>query len=119
MSLFALLAAHGDRIALTAGDRDYTYAALATASARVAAALLARGLLPGERVACFLPNRVELVIAYFGCFAAGLVAVPLNPRYQGPEVEYAVGDCAPRLLIADAAAAWLTRQGARQVTRGN
>ena len=103
MSLFDLLAAHRDRVALTAGDRDYTYGALADASARVAAALLARGLRPGERVACFLPNRVELAIAYFGCFAAGLVAVPLNPRYQGPEVEYAVGDCAPRLLIADAA----------------
>lgn len=103
MSLFALLAGHGERVALTADGRDHTYAALADASARVAAALLGRGLRPGDRVALLLPNRVELALAYFGCFAAGLAAVPLNPRYQGAEVAYAAGDCAPRLLIADAA----------------
>ena len=103
MQLFDLLTAHGDRIALTADGRDYTYAALADLGLRVAAGLRARGLHPGDRVAFFMPNRAELAIAYFGCFAAGLVAVPLNPRYRGAEVEYAVADCAPRLLIADAA----------------
>ncbi|MFN8640998.1 MAG: class I adenylate-forming enzyme family protein [Candidatus Binatia bacterium] len=90
-------------MALQTDGRDYTYAGLADASARLGAALLARGLRPGDRVALFLPNGAELAMAYFGCFAAGLVAVPLNPRYQGPEVDHAVGDCAPRLLIADVA----------------
>ncbi len=102
MQLFDLLTAHSDRIALTADGRDHTYAGIAEASRRVAAALRARGLRPGERVAFFLSNRAELAIAYFGCFAAGLVAVPLNPRYRGPEVEYAVADCTPRALIAEA-----------------
>ena len=102
MQLFDLLRGHGDRVALTADGRDYTYGSLADASARVAAGLRGRGLQPGDRVAFFLPNHAELAIAYFGCFAAGLVAVPLNPRYRGPEVEYAVADCTPRVLIADA-----------------
>ncbi|MBX3024640.1 acyl--CoA ligase [bacterium] len=103
MQLFDLLLGHGDRVALTADGRDHTYGALADAAARLAATLRARGLAAGDRVAFFLPNCAELAIAYFGCFAAGLVAVPLNPRYRGPEVEHAVADCAPRLLIADAA----------------
>ena len=103
MQLFELLTHHGERVALTAGDRDYSYAALAEAALRVGAALRARGLQAGERVAFFLPNCVELAIAYFGCFAAGLVAVPLNPRYRAAEVEYAVADCTPRVLIADQA----------------
>ncbi|HSP97598.1 MAG TPA: AMP-binding protein [Candidatus Dormibacteraeota bacterium] len=97
MQLFDLLTAHGDRIALTADGRDY-YAALADLGLRVAAGLRARGLHAGDRVAFFMPNRAELAIAYFGCFgcfAAGLVAVPLNSRYRGAEVEYAVADCAP------------------------
>ena len=103
MQLFDLLRGHGDRVALTADGRDHTYASLADASARAAAALRGRGLQPGDRVAFFLPNRAELAIAYFGCFAAGLVAVPLVRRYRGPEVEDAVADCTPRMLIADVA----------------
>ena len=102
-SLFDLLTAHRDRVALTADGRDWTYAALADASRRVGAALLTRGLEAGDRVAFFMANSAELAIAYFGCFAAGLVAVPLNPRYRAAEVEHAVASAAPRLLIADAA----------------
>lgn len=101
--LFALLDGPGTRVALHADGRDWTYAGLRDAGLRVGAALRARGLAPGERVACFLPNRVELALAYFGCFAAGLVAVPLNPRYRAAEVEHAVAGATPRLLIADAA----------------
>ena len=114
MQLFDLLTRHDDRIALTADGRDYSYAALADAALRVGAALRARGLRAGDRVAFFLPNCAELPIAYFGCFAAGLIAVPLNPRYRGAEVEYAVADCTPRLLIA--AAGLLDRLDGAQLT---
>lgn len=92
-SLFDLLSARRDRVALTADGRDWTYAGLADASARVGATLRARGLEAGDRVAFFMANSAELAIAYFGCFAAGLVAVPLNPRYRAAEVEHAVGTC--------------------------
>ena len=63
MQLFDLLTRHDDRIALTADGRDYSYAALADAALRVGAALRARGLRAGDRVAFFLPNCAELPIA--------------------------------------------------------
>jgi acyl-CoA synthetase (AMP-forming)/AMP-acid ligase II len=52
--------------------------------------LLEAGIAPGDRVALFMPNCPELVIAYLACFAAGVVAVPLNTRYRAPEVAYAL-----------------------------
>jgi acyl-CoA synthetase (AMP-forming)/AMP-acid ligase II len=52
--------------------------------------LLEAGIAPGDRVALFMPNCPELVIAYLACFAAGVVAVPLNTRYRAPEVAYSV-----------------------------
>ncbi|WP_254068727.1 AMP-binding protein [Streptomyces sp. TM32] len=44
---------------------------------RVATGLLARGVVPGDRVAVVLPTSVEFVRAFFGVLAAGAVAVPL------------------------------------------
>lgn len=118
MSVFSLLAAAPrERAALRFGDDLWTYGAIADGSLRVAGGLRAFGLRAGERVAFFLPNCPELVLAYFGTFAAGGIAVPLNPRYQGAEVEHAVGDCRPRVLIA--AAALLDRlDGARLAALG-
>lgn len=37
-----------------------------------------------------MPNCPELVVAYLACFAAGVIAVPLNTRYRAPEVAYAL-----------------------------
>ncbi len=38
-----------------------------------------------------MPNCPQLVVAYQACFAAGIIAVPLNTRYRAPEVSYALG----------------------------
>jgi long-chain acyl-CoA synthetase len=103
VSLFSLLsAAPRERTALHYGDQVWSYGALHDASLRVAGGLTALGLQPGDRLAYFLSNCPELVLGYFGAFAAGVIGVPLNPRYQGAEVEHAIADSRPRALIADA-----------------
>src|SRR4051794_10542382 len=91
-----------EKVALRFGDRAWTYAELDDQATRLAAGLAAAGVRPGDRVAFFLPNCPELVFAYFGAFRAGAAALPLNDRYQGAEVEYAVGDACPTVLIAHA-----------------
>jgi fatty-acyl-CoA synthase len=72
---------------------------LALDGRRMATALRASGLEPGDRVAVHLPNGVEYVRLLLGCAAAGLVAVSVNTRYSDDEV----GEL-------------ITRSGARQVT---
>ena len=51
---------------------------------------MALGLAPGDRVASLMPNRGALLVHYLACFKAGLVAAPLNYRYQAPEVDHAL-----------------------------
>lgn len=51
-----------------------------------AAAFVAAGLQPGERVALWLPNCCEWIVACMGLQAAGGVLVPLNTRFKGEEV---------------------------------
>ena len=92
-------------VAVVDGDRKLTYGGLDDRSSRLAAALLAAGLRPGERVALLLGNRMEYVEAAAGVAKAGLVLVPLNPRLTPPESAYILGHCAARALILDQALA--------------
>jgi acyl-CoA synthetase (AMP-forming)/AMP-acid ligase II len=89
-----------DKVALWFGDRSWTYAALDDDTDRLAARLTAAGVRAGDRVALFLPNSPELVLAYYACFKLGAVSVPLNYRYRQPEVCYALERSGATTLIA-------------------
>jgi acyl-CoA synthetase (AMP-forming)/AMP-acid ligase II len=91
-----------DRVALCFEERRWTFGELDTLATRFAAGLKRSGVRPGDRVAFFMPNCPELMLAYLGCFRLRAICVPLNHRYVGPEVEYAVGDCRPVALLAHA-----------------
>ena len=51
----------------------------------MAAALIATGIEPGDRVAIWAPNCWEWVVALLGLQSAGAALVPLNTRYKGVE----------------------------------
>ena len=56
------------------------------------AALIARGVKKGDRVAMVLPNSPQSFISFFGIWKAGGIAVPLNPLYTESELEFALQD---------------------------
>jgi acyl-CoA synthetase (AMP-forming)/AMP-acid ligase II len=73
--------------------------ALAQAN-RIANALVAAGLAPGERFAVLAKNSLELALLYYAGSKAGVVPVPLNYRLAPPEWAYIVRDSGARLLLA-------------------
>jgi long-chain acyl-CoA synthetase len=75
-----------NRVACRFLDQQLTYAQLLTQSRQAAAAFRERGLKPGDRVALLLPNVPEYLIALFGTWMAGGIAVPLNPMLVVDEV---------------------------------
>ncbi len=66
---------------------------------RFASALVSLGVKPGDRVALLLPNLVQTVVAYYGVFRAGAIAVPNNPLYTDRELEHQFNDSGSRVLI--------------------
>ena len=74
------------RIACRFFRQELTYEQLVDRSRRMAAALQARGLRPGDRVGILLPNCPEYIIAAFGTWMAGCVTVPLNPLMVREEI---------------------------------
>jgi long-chain acyl-CoA synthetase len=83
--LLAPAASTPDAVALRAGTDAVTYAELEARAARVAGALRADGVAPGDRVAIEGHNSVAFVSSYLGALRAGAVVVPLNPH--APEAE--------------------------------
>ena len=77
-----------DKAAVICGEQSWTYAEFDRLTDGVARNLLATGLRPGDRIALHLFNVPELALSYFGCFKAGAIAVPVNPRLKAPEIDY-------------------------------
>jgi acetyl-CoA synthetase len=89
------------------GQRTVSVGDLDAGSGRVARALRARGIQPGDAVAVLLPMTVEAVVAYLGLVKAGAVAVCIADSFMTPEI-------AVRLQIGRAK--WVVTQA--HITRG-
>ena len=86
-------------IALGDADEGVRYAELADMVHGFAGGLMAMGLSRGDRVAIYLDQRVETVVASFGAPAAGGVFVPINPLLKPEQVAFILQDCNVRVLV--------------------
>lgn len=90
---------HPEKPALIVEGRIWSYAELDALTDRIGTALIELGIRPGDRVALHFTNGLEIVSGYYACFKIGAVAVPLNVRLKGPELEYILNHCGARLYI--------------------
>src|SRR4051812_19116705 len=81
--------------------RKLTYAELHGRTDRLAAALAARGIAKGDRVALLALNCAEYFEVQFACGRLGAIMLPLNWRLAVPELRYILADSTPSLLIYD------------------
>lgn len=81
---------YGDLEALVDGDRRWTYSQLDTALLSAVRAAMAAGIEPANRIALWAPNSAEWIFAALGVLGAGGILVPLNTRWKGDEVAYAL-----------------------------
>jgi acyl-CoA synthetase (AMP-forming)/AMP-acid ligase II len=91
-----------DAVAISEPARDYTFAEFEDRAARLATALAAAGIGPGDKVACYLYNGAPYLETMFAAFKVGAVPVNTNYRYTKDELT---------ALLADADAAALVFSG--------
>ena len=90
-----------DQIAVIHGERRETYRQVAAHATRLAHALRASGIQPGDRVAYLAPNVPELLVAHFAVPLAGAVLVAINTRLAPDEVATILDHSGARLLVVD------------------
>ncbi|MZD08913.1 AMP-binding protein [Streptomyces sp. SID5785] len=92
-------ARYAGREAVVEGRTRITFAELGERVERAAAACLADGVEPGDRVAIWAPNTLDWIVSALGAVTAGAVLVPLNTRFKGAEAADVLARCRARLLF--------------------
>jgi malonyl-CoA/methylmalonyl-CoA synthetase len=88
-----------------------SFALLGARAGRMAAALAARGLRPGDRLAVQLGNRLEFLELFLASLELGAVLVPVNLLYREREVGHIVDDAEPAAVVTDGDHARLVPRG--------
>jgi len=92
-------AEHPEKAAIAYLGRGITYAELDSLSDRFAAALTGLGVGKADRVAVFLPNIPQFIIAYYGILKAGAVLTTISPLHREREVEYQLADSEAQSIV--------------------
>ncbi len=80
----------------------YSYQKVRKMAESLAAALLDKGISPGQRVIIYVPNSIQWVVAWLGIQRAGCVCVPITPIYTPSDLEYIANDSeASAIICAD------------------
>ncbi|NEK85231.1 long-chain fatty acid--CoA ligase [Blastococcus saxobsidens] len=100
------------KVALIFEGEQRTFGELDTRVNKLAQALLARGVAPGDKVAVLMYNRLEVVESYFACQKIGACPVPMNFRLAPGEVAYIFGNSDTVGVLADEELAPLAMEAA-------
>jgi long-chain acyl-CoA synthetase len=100
LAMFAATARRApDAVAIHYRDSALTFAGLDERSGAFAAALAQRGVARGDRVALYLQNVPEFVVAVVATWKLGAIAVSVNPMLKEREVRTLLDDCEPVALV--------------------
>ena len=90
----------GDKTAVVWYGREISYAELDRYSDAFAAALQQIGVDRGDRVALFMQNCPQYLIAHFGIQKLGAIVSPCSPMFKSHEFAYQVGDLGAKAIVA-------------------
>jgi len=83
-------------------DVVWTYQKLASEAERLARAMAANGVGPGDRVAIHMMNRPEFIVAYHACFRLGAIGAPLRTAFTFAELGPILQRLEPALYLGEA-----------------
>ena len=91
------------RCTIPASGRRWTYAELWSDAGRLASALQAHGIEPGDAVVFSLFNGPEFVLTWLAAQRLGAIPAPINFRLSAGEVAHVLDDSLPRAYVYDQA----------------
>ncbi|WP_459973885.1 amino acid adenylation domain-containing protein, partial [Mycobacterium sp. MUNTM1] len=98
----AQVARAADAVAITCGERSWTYREVEESANRLAHLLAEQGAGPGQRVAVVIPRSAEAVMAIFAVLKTGAAYVPIDPGVPEARLQFVLGDAAPVAAVTTA-----------------
>ncbi|MBI3471680.1 MAG: long-chain-fatty-acid--CoA ligase, partial [Candidatus Solibacter usitatus] len=90
---------YGRKVGVVCGQRRFTYAEFGERCERLATALAAEGIRPGDRVAYLSFNNHQLLEGYYGVVQAHAIVMPLNVRLTPGELVGILNHSEARMLF--------------------
>ena len=88
-----------DKTAIVYFDRKITYKELDTLTDKFATALTDFDVKKGDKVAIFLPNIPQFIMAYYGATKTGAIVTAISPLYKEREVEHQLNDSEAETIV--------------------
>lgn len=89
-----------DKVALVCDGQRLTYKEIEASCNQIAHGLIDLGIEPGDRVAMWLPNSVETILAIFGILKAGAIFTVINSSTKLDKLTYVLNNCTASGLFA-------------------
>ncbi len=91
-----------DKLAVIAEDGRVSYRELDARAAALAGGLQRRGVRRGDRVAIYLENGADVVVAIYAALRAGAAFMVVNPQTKADKLRYILEDSGAAALVTDA-----------------
>ena len=88
-----------DRAALIFMEKSMTYGELLDQTLKLATALADLGVKKGDRVALFMPNCPQFVVAYYAVLKIGAILTMCSPLNSEEELKYQLNDSGAETLV--------------------
>lgn len=98
-AVLATVSRLGDAPAVVEGDVRVSYADLGRRVVDATRAMMAAGVVRGDRVAVWAPNSLGWIVAALGAQCAGAALVPINTRWKGGEAAFVLQASRAKLLV--------------------
>ena len=90
-----------DHVAVIHGAKRYSYSELQARARRLASALEAKGVAPGDTVSIMSPNTPAMIEAHYAVPAIGAILNPLNIRLDAQTIAFILGHAETKVLLTD------------------
>jgi acyl-CoA synthetase (AMP-forming)/AMP-acid ligase II len=90
-----------ERVAADKSRKEITWKEFYERTSMFAHVLTDRGIKKGDKVAHWMQNSIDWLIAYFGIVQTGAWVVPLNFRFTADEMKYCTDVAEPQVFIFD------------------
>jgi len=92
---------YSSKTAIIAKSDEYSYLELKISADKLAGYLVLSGIKKGDRVAIYMNNCWQSVVAIYGATLAGATFLVINPQTKADKLKYILNDSGSKILISD------------------
>jgi len=92
---------HPHKTAIIIKSKEYTYSSLYENALQIAGHLVNSGIEKGDRVAIYMSNSWECVVAIYGITLSGAAFLSINPQTRADKLQYILNDSGAKTLITE------------------